>query len=147
MSYAAQDEHHLDLILGMVDALHAELEELQSLWQEVLKLVARTEELEQFVDGLKQDGADPVVRRADHHYALGVMEAGWKEGDNQVREELATTQTLAQELKVRVDACSTRSPGGFCGGASAGRPPVAVDPGTLLGARAASTGGRKAVSR
>ena len=31
------------------------------------------------------------------------MEAGWKEGDNQVREELATTQKLAQELKARVD--------------------------------------------
>ncbi len=90
----------------MVNALHAELEELRSLLhlsQEVPKLVARTEELEQFVDGLKPDGADPVVRRAEHHYALGAMEAGWKEGDNQVREELATTQTLAQELKARVD--------------------------------------------
>jgi hypothetical protein len=103
MSGAAQDEPRLDRILGMVDALRAELEELQSLSQEVPKLVARTEELEQFVDGLKPDGADPVVRRAEHHYALGAMEAGWKEGDNQVREELATTQTLVQELKARVD--------------------------------------------
>ena len=55
------------------------------------------------MDGLKPDRADPVVRRAEHHYALGAMEAGWKEGDNRVREELATTQTLAQELKARVD--------------------------------------------
>jgi hypothetical protein len=106
MSGPAQGEPRLDRILGMVNALHAELEELRSLLhlsQEVPKLVARTEELEQFVDGLKPDGADPVVRRAEHHYALGAMEAGWKEGDNQVREELATTQTLAQELKARVD--------------------------------------------
>jgi hypothetical protein len=103
MSGAAQDEPRLDRILGMVDALRAELEELRSLSQEVPKLDARTEELEQFVDGLKPDGADPVVRRAEHHHALGAMEAGWKEGDNRVREELATTQTLAQELKARVD--------------------------------------------
>ena len=67
MSGAAQDEPRLDRILGMVDALRAELEELRSLSQEVPKLVARTEELEQFVDGLKPDGADPVVRRAEHH--------------------------------------------------------------------------------
>jgi hypothetical protein len=74
MSGAAQDEPRLDRILGMVDALRAELEELRSLSQEVPKLVARTEELEQFVDGLKPDGADPVVRRAEHHHALGAME-------------------------------------------------------------------------
>ena len=84
MSGPAQGEPRLDRILGMVNDLHAELEELQSLLhlsQEVPKLVARTEELEQFVDGLKPDGADPVVRRAEHHHALGAMEAGWKEGE------------------------------------------------------------------
>ena len=48
----------------------------------------QTEELEQFVEGLKPDGKDPVVRRDEHYLALGVME---------------TTQTLAEELKARVD--------------------------------------------
>ena len=110
MSGAAQDEAadaHMDAIVDRVAAMLraelVELRELRSLSQAFPKLDARTEELEQFVDGLKPDGADPVVRRAEHHYALGAMEAGWKEGDNQVREELATTQTLAQELKARVD--------------------------------------------
>ena len=59
------------------------------------------------MDGLKPDRADPVVRRAEHHHALGAMEAGWKEGDNQVCEELATTQTLAKELKAIVDELMT----------------------------------------
>ena len=48
----------------------------------------QTEELEQFVEGLKPDGKDPVVRRDEHFLAFGVME---------------TTQTLAEELKARVD--------------------------------------------
>ena len=82
------------------------------------------------MDGLKPDGADPVVRRTEHHYALGGMDAGWKEGDNQVSEELAATQTLAAGTQSQGGrACSAQSPGGFCGGASAGRPPVVVDPG------------------
>ena len=68
--------------------LRAELAELRSLSQPVPELVARTEELEQFVEGLKPDGKDPVVRRDEHYLALGVME---------------TTQTLAEELKARVD--------------------------------------------
>ena len=68
--------------------LRAELAELRSLSQPVPELVARTEELEQFVEGLKPDGKDPVVRRDEHNFALGVME---------------TTQTLAEELKARVD--------------------------------------------
>ena len=110
MSGAAQDEAadaHMDAIVDRVAAMLraelVELRELRSLSQAFPKLDARTEELEQFVDGLKPDGADPVVRRAEHHHALGAMEAGWKEGDNRVREELATTQTLAQELTARVD--------------------------------------------
>jgi hypothetical protein len=86
---AAQDEPRLDRIRAMFDALLAELEDqLRSLSQEVPTLVARTEELEQFMEGLKPDGADPVVRRAEYDHAFGVME---------------TTQTLAQELKARVD--------------------------------------------
>jgi hypothetical protein len=92
MSGVAQDEAaaaQVDAIVARVAAtLRAELAELRSLSQEVPNLVARTEELEQFVEGLKPDGADPVVRRAEHYLALGVME---------------TTQTLAQELKARVD--------------------------------------------
>ena len=98
--------------------LRAEREELGSASREVPGLIARSEELEQFVEGLKPDGADPVVRRAEHHQALGAMEAGWKEGDNRVREELATTQaSLAQELmdelaalKSQVDAVVARVP-------------------------------------
>jgi hypothetical protein len=101
MSGIAQDDALVDRIsanvLAAVQAtLRAELEGLRAASREVPGL-------EQFVVGLKPDGADPVVRRAEHHQALGAMEAGWKEGDNRVREELATTQTLAQELKARVD--------------------------------------------
>ena len=111
MSGAAQDEAadaHMDAIVDRVAAMLraelVELRELRSLSQAFPKLDARTEELEQFVDGLNErERDDPVVRRAEHHHALGAMEAGWKEGDNRVREELATTQTLAQELKARVD--------------------------------------------
>jgi hypothetical protein len=92
MSGAAQDEAaaaQMEAIVARVAAtLRAELAELRSLSQEVPELVARTEELEQFVEGLKPDGKDPVVRRDEHYLALGVMEA---------------TQTLAQELKARVD--------------------------------------------
>ena len=40
------------------------------------------------MEGLKPDGKDPVVRRDEHYLAFGVME---------------TTQTLAEELKARVD--------------------------------------------
>ena len=142
MSGAAQEEAaaaQMDALVARVSAavaatLRAELAELRSLSQEVPKLVARTEELEQFVEGLKPDGKDPVVRRDAWNFALGVM---------------GTTQTLAEELKARVDelAALNKSSGGFCGGASAGRPPVAVDPGTLLRARAARTGGRTTASR
>ena len=111
MSGAAQDEAadaHMDAIVDRVAAMLraelVELRELRSLSQAFPKLDARTEELEQFVDGLNErERDDPVVRRAEHHHALGAMEAGWKEGDNRVREELATTQTLAQELTARVD--------------------------------------------
>jgi len=96
MSGAAQEEAaaaQMDAIVARVSAtvaatLRAELAELRSLSQEVPELVARTEELEQFVEGLKPDGKDPVVRRDEHYLALGVME---------------TTQTLAEELKARVD--------------------------------------------
>jgi hypothetical protein len=101
---AAKDDTIVTRVLAAVQvALRAELEEQRSASRDVPGLIARTEELEQFVDGLKPGGADPVVRRAEHHHALGAMEAGWKEGDNRVREELATTQTLSQELKARVD--------------------------------------------
>ena len=93
---AAQDEAadaQTEAIVARVSAtvaaaLRAELVELRSWSQEVPELVARTEKLEQFVEGLKPDGKDPVVRRDEHNFALGVME---------------TTQTLAEELKARVD--------------------------------------------
>ena len=96
MSDAAQDETaaaQMDAIVARVSAtvaaaLRAELAELRSWSQEVPELVARTEKLEQFVEGLKPDGKDPVVRRDEHYLALGVMEA---------------TQTLAEELTARVD--------------------------------------------
>ena len=96
MSGAAQDEAadaQTEAIVARVSAtvaaaLRAELTELRSWSQEVPELVARTEKLEQFVEGLKPDGKDPVVRRDEHNFALGVME---------------TTQTLAEELKARVD--------------------------------------------
>jgi len=96
MSGAAQDEAadaQTEAIVARVSAtvaaaLRAELVELRSWSQEVPELVARTEKLEQFVEGLKPDGKDPVVRRDEHNFALGVME---------------TTQTLAEELKARVD--------------------------------------------
>jgi hypothetical protein len=86
---AAKDDAFVDrisvtVLAAVQAALRAELEASR----EVPGLVARTRVLEQFVDGLKPDGADPVVRRAEHHHAIGVME---------------TTQTLAQELKARVD--------------------------------------------
>jgi hypothetical protein len=93
---AAQDEAadaQTEAIVARVSAtvaaaLRAELVELRSWSQEVPELVARTEKLEQFVEGLKPDGKDPVVRRDEHNFAIGVME---------------TTQTLAEELKARVD--------------------------------------------
>ena len=96
MSGAAQDEAadaQTEAIVARVSAtvaaaLRAELVELRSWSQEVPELVARTEKLEQFVEGLKPDGKDPVVRRDAYNFALGVME---------------TTQTLAEELKARVD--------------------------------------------
>lgn len=89
MSGAAQDEALVARVSAAVAAtLRAELAELRSLSQPVPELVARTEKLEQFVEGLKPDGKDPVVRRDEHYLALGVME---------------TTQTLAEELKARVD--------------------------------------------
>jgi hypothetical protein len=119
MSGIAQDDAHDDAFVDRISAkvfaavqatLRAELEGLRSASRDVPGLVARTEELEQFVEGLKPVGADPVVRRAEHHHALGAMEAGWKEGDNRVREELAKTQTLAQELKAQVDSVVARVP-------------------------------------
>ena len=86
---AADDDAFIARVSAAVAAtLRAELAELRSLSQPVPELVARTEELEQFVEGLKPDGKDPVVRRDEHNFALGVME---------------TTQTLAEELKARVD--------------------------------------------
>ena len=79
---AAQDEAadaQTEAIVARVSAtvaaaLRAELVELRSWSQEVPELVARTEKLEQFVEGLKPDGKDPVVRRAEYDHALGVME-------------------------------------------------------------------------
>ena len=84
-------------------SLSAELDELQSLSQEVPGLVARTRELGRFVNGLKPEAANPVVCKQDQHDTLCVIEANWQSVDNQVREELATTQTLAKELKAIVD--------------------------------------------
>jgi hypothetical protein len=67
---AAKDDAIVARVVAAVKAaLRAELEEQRSASREVPGLIARTEELEQFVDGLKPDGADPVVRRAEHHHA------------------------------------------------------------------------------
>ena len=86
---AARDDAIVARVLAALQVvLHAALEEQRAALREVPGLIARTEELEQFVDGLKPDGADPVVRRVEYNHALGVME---------------TTQTLAQELEARVD--------------------------------------------
>ena len=93
MSGAAQEEAaaaqmDVDAIVARVAAtLRAELEELRSRSQDV---VARTEKIEKFVDGLQ--AGDRVVSRAEHHAGIIV-----------VREDQARTQTLTQELKARVD--------------------------------------------
>ena len=106
---AAQDPGFADRVIaaatasfqaGFEAAFRAELDELQAASRE---LSARTEELEQFVQGLKPEAADPVVRRQEHQGAFCVIEAKWLAGDNQLRDELATTQTLAQELEASVD--------------------------------------------
>jgi len=110
---AAQDPGFADRVIAAATAsfqaafetaFRTELHELQAASRE---LSARTEELEQFVQGLKPEAADPVVRRQEHHGALCVIEAKWLAGDNQLRDELATTQTLAQELKASVDELMT----------------------------------------
>jgi len=92
MSGAASDER-LDRLFETFDALCAAQDVLRGGWEELRSrsqdVVARTEKIEKFVDELK---ADPVVCRAEHHHALGV-----------VREDQAKTQVLAQELKARVD--------------------------------------------
>ena len=72
---AARDDAIVARVLAALQVvLHAALEEQRAALREVPGLIARTEELEQFVDGLKPDGADPVVRRVECNHALGVME-------------------------------------------------------------------------
>jgi archaellum component FlaC len=100
MSGAAEDEAaaaQADAIFARVAAtFRSEIAQLFSLSQEVPKLAEAVRAIEQFVDVVKPDvlptGKDPVVCRAEHHHALYV-----------VREDQAKTQTLAQELKARVD--------------------------------------------
>ena len=108
----AQGDAFVDRIIATVlavvqAAISAELDELRLLSQEVPGLVARTRELGWFVNGLKPEAANPVVCKQNQHDTLCVIEANWQSGDNQVREELVTTQTLAKELKAIVDELMT----------------------------------------
>ena len=68
----------LTVLAAVQAALRAELEASR----EVPGLVARTRVLEQFVDGLKPDATDPVVRRQEQQEALRTIDANWQAGDN-----------------------------------------------------------------
>ena len=61
------------------NALRTEL--LAMVQTSVQAVDARTEQLEQFVEGLKSGAADPVVREQHQSEALQQLEAKWQEGD------------------------------------------------------------------
>ena len=101
MSGAAQPT--LQDIAAQLAALSAQVQQLANEQVQLRALDARTGQLEQFVEGLKPDAAEPVVRGPALHEQVQALEASWQAGDERVREELRQAQTDLQTRVERVE--------------------------------------------
>jgi hypothetical protein len=101
MSGAAQPT--LQDIAAQFAALSAQVQQLANEQVQLRALDARTGQLEQFVEGLKPDAPDPVVRVRALHEQVQVLEADWQAGDERVRDELQQAQAVLQSRVERVE--------------------------------------------